>query len=296
MWLITATAALGLAAIIARWRTARPAERLLAWWLLVGFAELVVHDSGNERRYVMLIPALVALAALVLGRSEPAGLLPESIGWRARWMALPLVLCLAYLVGGGLARLAFLYDVRPGVHLSAGLALGVGLLVAWRWKTVYGWLSRQRMTLAGAIVLTALAVIGDLTQYWQWASQRTELNYRASVQVGRLLPEGTLVQGKLANGLSLENRIRPIFVGRGFGNYADRASRGDIRYVLTYVSPRIGYEGSIITDVLEASPRWRIVAAFDVAETFGGHDRAALIDKFGDRRDVPSTAGRPPSR
>ena len=98
--------------------------------------------------------------------------------------------------------------------------------------------------------------------------------------VGRLLPKGTLVQGKLANGLSLENRIRPVFVGRGFGNYADRASRRDIRYLLTYVSPRIGYEGSVITDVLDASPGWRIVATFDVAETPGGRDRAALIDKF----------------
>jgi hypothetical protein len=36
----------------------------------------------------------------------------------------------------------------------------------------------------------------------------------------------------------------------------------------------------VITDVLDASPGWRIVATFDVAETPGGHDRAALIDKF----------------
>jgi hypothetical protein len=295
MWLITATAALGLAAIAARWRSARPPDRLLAWWVLLGFAELVVHDSGNERRYVMLIPALAGLAALVLGHSQAAGLLPERIGRRARWMALPFVLGLAYLVGGGLARLAFLYEVRPGVHLSAAVALGVGLLIVWRWKAVYGWLSRQRMTLAGAIGITALAVIGDLAQYGQWARVRTDLNFQASKQVGRLLPEGTLVQGKLANGLSLENRIRPIFVGRGFGNYADRANRDDIRYVLTYVMPRIGYEGSIITDVLKASPRWGILASFDVAETFAGHDRAALIDKFPDRRDAPSPAGRPPS-
>ena len=56
------------------------------------------------------------------------------------------------------------------------------------------------------------------------------------------LPPGTLVHGKLANGLSLENRIRPMFIGRGFGNYADRKTRDDVRYILTYVAPSLGYE------------------------------------------------------
>ncbi len=36
-----------------------------------GSLELIVHDSGNERRYVMFIPAFVALAALVIGRTGP---------------------------------------------------------------------------------------------------------------------------------------------------------------------------------------------------------------------------------
>ena len=76
----------------------------------------------------------------------------------------------------------------------------------------------------------------------RWARTRTEFNYQASVEVGRALPPGTLVQGKLANGLSLENRIRPIFVGHGFGNYDDRLTRDDARYILTYDLPRVGYE------------------------------------------------------
>jgi hypothetical protein len=88
------------------------------------------------------------------------------------------------------------------------------------------------------------------------------------------------VHGKLANGLSLDNRIRPVFIGRGFGNYEDRLVRDDVRYILTYVTPRIGFEGSVITDVLGAYPDHRIVITFPVAET-AGPDRAALIDKFG---------------
>jgi hypothetical protein len=97
--------------------------------------------------------------------------------------------------------------------------------------------------------------------------------------LGRLLPAGTLVQGKLANGLSLENRIKPIFIGRGFGNYDDRLRRDDVAYVLTYVAPREGYEGPVILDVLQAYPQRRIIFLADVAETPGGHDRAALFVK-----------------
>ena len=88
-----------------------------------------------------------------------------------------------------------------------------------------------------------------------------------------------MVQGKLANGLALENRIRPVFIGHGFGNYADRQAREDVRYILTYTAPEIGYEGSQILDVLAAYPDSRVIMTFDVAETPGGHDTAALIEK-----------------
>jgi len=95
---------------------------------------------------------------------------------------------------------------------------------------------------------------------------------------GQWLSPGTLVEGKLANGLALDNRIRPIFVGNGFGNDED-GLRDDVRYILTYTSPRLGYEGSAILGVLDAHPGWKVIHEFDVAETPGGHDRAALIEK-----------------
>src|SRR5690606_2770590 len=60
------TAIVACLAVATRWHDARSAERLLVLWIIVGCAELVVHDSGNERRYVMFIPALVALAAMLL--------------------------------------------------------------------------------------------------------------------------------------------------------------------------------------------------------------------------------------
>lgn len=167
------------------------------------------------------------------------------------------------------------------VRLSALAAAAAGTVMVWRWRPIVDWLSRQAISARGATVLVAVVVVGDLGQYAQWANDRTMLNYRASVAVGRLLPPGTSVHGKLANGLALENRIRPVFVGRGFGNYQDRKTRDDVRYILTYVTPYLGYEGRVIRDVVEAYPQRAIIATFDVAETASGRDQAALIDKFG---------------
>ncbi len=61
-----------------------------------------------------------------------------------------------------------------------------------------------------------------------------------------------------------------------------------MRYILTYIAPSVGYESQrdnpVIQDVLDAYPDRTIIMTFDVAETATGHDRAALIDKFGRRR------------
>jgi len=140
-------------------------------------------------------------------------------------------------------------------------------------------LSRGGWRVQAAAGLTAAIMAADLVQFLQWASIRTYKNYEASRAIGRALPDGTLVHGKLANGLALENRIKPVFVGHGFGNFEDRKRRDDVRYILTYIEPSPGYEGSQIEDILDAYPHRRIIMTFDVAETPSGHDRAALIDK-----------------
>jgi hypothetical protein len=139
-----------------------------------------------------------------------------------------------------------------------------------------------RRTVWGSALATAVILAAggwNAAQFADWAVHRTYKNYDASVALGRALPPGTLVQGKLANGLALENGIRPIFIGHEFGNYDDRKRRDDVRYILTYTSPWLGYEGSQIMDVLDASPGWRIIMSFDVAESRFGNDTAALIEK-----------------
>ena len=144
-------------------------------------------------------------------------------------------------------------------------------------------LAGRPLASAGRSTVVGAVVVWNLWGFAGWARQRGELNYRASVEVGRLLPPGTLVHGKLANGLALENRIRPVFIGTRFGNYDDRFARDDVRYVLTYTLPYLGFEsgpgGRLIADLLDRYPARRLVATFDVDET-PAKDVAALIEKF----------------
>lgn len=289
MWIELAAAVAAVAAFVPRWTTIRSSERLLVLWILVGIAELVVHDSGNERRYVMFIPALVALASMWL--ASDAARLPRDFSPArvARIVTCIVIAPLFYVLAGAFLRPFVLGAIESGrlsmpVRSAAAAALAATLVFAWRWRGTMAWLSRPlggRLSAATVVLIVAwnLGVFAD------WARHRTTRNRDASVALGRLLPEGALVQGKLANGLALENHIRPLFVGNAFGNYDDRLRRDDARYILTYDLPRIGYESSdgsgLIQGMLDHYPRRRVIAAFDVDET-SGPDRAVLIDKFPD--------------
>ena len=68
MWLVARGRMRGCSAIGDALALARPAERLLVLWVLVGCAGARRARLGNERRYVMFIPALIALAGAGLGR------------------------------------------------------------------------------------------------------------------------------------------------------------------------------------------------------------------------------------
>ena len=294
MWTATALAVSGGLGLLYRWTSAAPAERVLALWLVIGSLELVLHDVGNERRLVFLIPALIALAALALARDRRLG--DERAADTSRFRALlaaPAIVGGLYLVYGAAIRLSFLDQIhasvfRSAVRWSAAAAVTTAALIYASWPRVPAFLSRLRWTVAAGVAVAVALAGADLWQYSEWAAIRTFKNHDAMRAVGQWLPPGTLVHGKLANGLALESRITPVFVGRGFGNDEDRARRPDIRYLLTYVKPSLGYESQarnpVIMDILEASPGWKIVREFDVAETPSGRDRAALIDKYPDRK------------
>jgi 4-amino-4-deoxy-L-arabinose transferase-like glycosyltransferase len=283
MWGALCFGVLGAWSVARGWRRAGEAERLLLLWVCVGVLELLVHDVGNERRFVFLIPALVALASLVLARGAVFGEDLRTVR-RAHVIVLaPIVGYSAYVLLGPVVRLPYLADVYAGllkkpVRVSAAGAVVLTAALVALWPRVSRLLS-MRWTPRVAATLAMLGVCWNIAQFASWAAHRTYKNYQASVELGRVLPPDTRVQGKLANGLALENRIRPIFIGHEFGNYADRKQRWDVRYILTYTDPEIGHEGDQIVDVLAAYPGWRIIMTFPVAETPSGHDTAALIEK-----------------
>ena len=279
-WMLLILALGALFSTIARWRLATAAERLAVAWILVGCAELIVHDVGNERRFVFLVPPLIVLAAVVLGRDRRL-LGPEAAGAGIRHVAAasPLVLYALYVVAGSLTRVGFEGRISPGVRLGAVAAVLMAVALFATWPRPARAMAGARWPPRASLVLLLVVMAGDIAAFAHWAAGRTSYNYQAMRRVAEWLPPGTLVHGKLANGLAFESRIRPVFVGRGFGNYDDRLRRDDVRYVLTYTRPYLGYEGRVIQDVLQAT-RWRVVHRFRVAETSTGDDEAALIEKL----------------
>jgi 4-amino-4-deoxy-L-arabinose transferase-like glycosyltransferase len=272
-------ALLGAWQIASRWRGARDAERLLLLWVAMGSLEMLVHDVGNERRFVFLLPALAAFTGIALAARAFEFHRPSTL---VGWLAQPLVFYSCYVVTAPLVRLLFLgavhdHRLRETVRISAVGALLAGSLTMFVLRKQGA--ASLFMRRWGAAALFVLLLGWDLFQFAGWAHGRTYKNYAAMLALRTSVPPETPIQGKLANGLALENRIRPIFIGHGFGNYVDRTQRADVRYILTYTSPWLGYEGSQIVDVLDASPGWRIIMKFDVAESSSGHDTAVLIDK-----------------
>ena len=249
MWPVLALGLTGAWGILARWRRAPDAERLLFLWVAVGTLELLVHDVGNERRFVFLIPALVALASLVLARGS---LLPRRSGARAAPDGRPAR------AGDPVHRLRRSADRSRGCRFSPRCRRTCcGMRSGWPRRPASCSDSRSWPRGRGSPPpgRGACGARPSRRRWWPcsrpgtWPSSatgrlhRTYENYEASLALGRALPPGTLVQGKLANGLALDNAIRPIFIGHEFGNYDDRKQRWDVRYILTYTDPGIGYEG-----------------------------------------------------
>ena len=292
MWPVLAVGMLGAVVSAARWRHVASSERLLLFWLVIGLAELVVHDSGNERRYLMFVPVVIALAIVFLARRGVVrtGQLAAAT-WHGRIAGVGLVAALTYLVAGSGMRIVTEARVTAGdlsfaVRTAVVVALVVAVIAAWKWQPIVAGLATARIPATAVPVLAIVGIAWNVPDYTDWLAHRQALNYEASVAVGNHLAPGTLVLGKLANGLALENRIRPLFVGNGFGNYADRFRRDDAGYILTYDLPRIGYESSdgseLIQQILDRYPRRQIVATFQVDET-PDPDRAVLVEKWPDR-------------
>src|SRR5262245_13270508 len=104
MWGALVLGLVGGWAVLLWWRMAELGERLLLLWLAVGILELLIHDVSNERRFVFLIPALVALASLVLARGTLLGQEARSVSRAGVVLAAPALLYCGYVILGAIVR------------------------------------------------------------------------------------------------------------------------------------------------------------------------------------------------
>ena len=224
-----------------RWRALSIGERLLVLWVGVGALELIVHDVGNERRFVFLIPALVALTAIALGRDRR--LLPDessaSPGAGAPGRAA--VLCTPPTSSAApIVRLPFLYEVSPNVRIVGG----AGRASAASWSTPRGRGFRARSLPADAGARAARALVaarwppGTSCSSAQWAVGRTlqELRGVASSSAACCRPgrscrasSPTACRSRTASGRSSS--------AAGSATTRTGRRRDDVRYILTYIAP-----------------------------------------------------------
>ena len=157
-------------------------------WCL-GAAELILHDAGNERRFVFFIPAFVgargagARAAADLSRRTWNRCRGAARSWRCRSCCTARTSSSAHsFVLRSCERSARTSESRRALsvavrrcsicHLAANAACAR--------RTAHG--------TRGAVALAALLSAGNIVQYMQWAVGRTYKNYEASRELGRLLP------------------------------------------------------------------------------------------------------------
>ena len=212
----------------------------------------------------------------------------------ARWCCTPPTSCC-----GALARLAFLYEIGPRRAARR----------RWRGRAACRRCLRRAGRAARAVALEpsgrrptaavassgVVLMAGDLAQFGQWAS-RAHLQERRGL--ARARPNGCRrarsCTASSPTGSRSRTGIRPIFVGRGFGNYDDRLRARRCAVYFDLRSPRTSATKDRSSKTCStAYPNRAIIRTFDVAETATGHDRAALIDKLALRRGRAAT---PPSR
>ncbi|MCK7461256.1 MAG: hypothetical protein MZU84_03900 [Sphingobacterium sp.] len=245
---VGAAAARGRRPLQHRWRGGRAAtavERLLGG---VDPRRLRrAHRPRRRQRAALRLPRAAAHHARC-GRAGRgiAGCWPTGDGrhWDSVTSSRParLVLYAMCVLAGSAARLEVrTARISPGVRLGrrGGRADG-GRALSPPWPRPARAMSRTPLVAAArrsSLLLVMMA--GDVAAVHPSGRRAARpCNYRGDAMPSAdWLPPGTLVHGKLANGLALESRIKPVFVGRGFGNYDDRLERDDIRYVLTYTRP-----------------------------------------------------------
>jgi len=137
------------------------------------------------------------------------------------------------------------------------------------------------------LILAAIFVI-FLIQYLSWVTQLDYTAYSTSIELGEILPEKIKVQGTMASSVSLENKICSIpIMDINSDSNIDVLNRTDIKYIITYVYPKIGYGSPATAKLLQSYPNAKLIKQWRTSEkmqnqTTGVYEYAyiGLFDKY----------------
>jgi len=137
------------------------------------------------------------------------------------------------------------------------------------------------------LILAAIFVI-FLVQYLSWITQLDYTAYSTSMELGKILPEKIKVQGTMASSVSLENKIFSIpIMDINPDSNIDVLNRTDIKYIITYIYPKIGYGSPTTAKLLQSYPNAKLIKQWRTSEkmqnqTTGVYEYAyiGLFDKY----------------
>jgi 4-amino-4-deoxy-L-arabinose transferase-like glycosyltransferase len=212
--------------------------RYLFAWFLFGLLLLGYMNYRPPRYEIILIPPLIAAAAVGIARLVEEGtLLPESrpgwlrsLGWTIWLWPLATQLYLLLLVRGTTAP-------TPGGALGIGfvIAIGVGLATIGLARAL-----RQGVTvrpLLGRLILAGILLVLifrlDLAQFFRWFGSRTHDMVGYSQEVDELLPEDGVLGGSWAPALMMESRKRGVCI-TDWANNDDPVGRFGMTHLVSH--------------------------------------------------------------
>lgn len=128
------------------------------------------------------------------------------------------------------------------------------------------------------ILVVMLSVCINLGQYISWSLRYDDSFYMASKELGQILPNNELVYGMFSTGLSMENKIIPVYHEVPLINHKNRFERDDIRYVLIVLKSDFHTGEKEVAEFKEYYPKLKLIRIFYINEAEG--TEIGLFDKF----------------
>ena len=290
--------------------TARPAERLLVLWVLVGLAR-ARRARLRQRTPLRHVRAGPHRAGVAAGRLRASIGCPRALAARTDAASRCASRCRYSLASwrtsssaAALVRVRSLDQIVAEHHYRSTVRCSAAMRWprcgwwprCWPLVATAGWLGRRRITGLAAIVLVVRGTAATSGQYGRWAAHHdvAELSKRRSTLGDCSRPARSSTANSRMVWRSRTGSGRSS--SAGFGNYADRLEpRRCALYTHLQLAGRGGYESQegLMREILDRYPNRRSSPTFDVDETPGARPRRARstrIPALPRRRRIQSCA------